>query len=111
MDCDWHGVPRERKRIMTLKFGMRDGAISAAVFCAVMFALISVDPRVRDHVADVVGGGGAGPWGSRVAELGDALWSAARYQSIENAPLVVFATVGVVLTIFMAGRHRQTHRS
>ena len=36
-----------------------------------------------------------------IAELGGALWSAARYQSIENAPLLVFATVGAVLTVFM----------
>ena len=30
----------------------------------------------------------------RAAFLGDAVWTAARHQSIENAPLVVFATVG-----------------
>jgi hypothetical protein len=89
---------------MTLKLGLRQGALSAAVFGAILFALISVDPGVRDHVSDLVGGGGAGslaPWGSRAKELGDALWSAARYQSLENAPLLVFATVGTVLTVFM----------
>ena len=41
------------------------------------------------------------PLGTRLGELGDALWTAARHQSIDNAPLVVFATVGIVLTIFM----------
>lgn len=88
---------------MTLKLGMREGAVSAAVFGAVLFALVSVDPRVHDHVADFVGSGhgSAAPWGARAAELGDALWSAARYQSMENAPLLVFATVGAVLTVFM----------
>jgi hypothetical protein len=88
---------------MTLKLGLRDGALSAAVFGAILFALVSVDPRVRDHVSDLVGNGhgGVAPWGTRAAELGDALWSAARYQSIENAPLLVFATVGTVLTVFM----------
>ena len=32
---------------------------------------------------------------------GGALWSAVRHQSVDNAPLLVFATVGTVLTIFM----------
>ena len=38
---------------MTFKFGLREGALSAAVFGGVMFALVSVDPRVRDHVSDL----------------------------------------------------------
>ncbi len=86
---------------MTMKLGLREGAISAGVFGGVLFALISVDPRVRDHMADLFGGGGGNSWGSRLGELGDALWMAARHQSIDNAPLLVFATVGVVLTLFM----------
>lgn len=87
---------------MTFKLGIREGAISAAIFGGVMFALVSVDARVRDHVSNLVGNSASvAPWGSRLEELADALWSAARYQSIENAPLVVFATVGIVLTVFM----------
>ena len=87
---------------MTFKLGMREGAISAGVFGALMFALVSVDPRVRDHVSELLGSGASvAPWTSRFAELADALWAAARSQSIENAPLLVFATVGAVLTLFM----------
>ena len=87
---------------MTFKLGIREGAISAAIFGGVMFALVSVDARVREHVSDLVGNStSVAPWGSRVGELADALWSAARYQSIENARLLVFATVGAVLTLFM----------
>jgi hypothetical protein len=88
---------------MTTKLGVREGAVSAAVFGAVLFALISVDPRVREHVSDLFNSSGAsvGPWGSRLGELGDALWTAARHQSIDNAPMLVFATVGAVLTVFM----------
>ena len=88
---------------MTLKLGLRQSALSAAVFGVILFALVSFDPAVRDHFTDLVGGGSSNiaPWGSRAAELGDALWSAARYQSMENAPLLVFATVGTVLTVFM----------
>ena len=86
---------------MKLKLGMREGVVSAAVFGAVMFALVSVDPRVRDHVSDLVGRGSVAPLSARAGDLSSALWSAARHQSIENAPLLVFATVGTVLTVFM----------
>lgn len=95
--------PLRTTTTMTLKFGLRDGGISVAVFGVVMFALVSVDARVRDQVSTLVSSGGTsvGPWSSRLGELGDALWSAARHQSMENAPLVVFATVGLILTLFM----------
>jgi hypothetical protein len=87
---------------MTLKLGLRDGAISAAVFGIVLFALISADPRVHDHLSELfTAGGGVTPWGDRISDLGSALWSAARHQSIDNAPVLVFTTVGAVLTLFM----------
>jgi hypothetical protein len=85
---------------MTRKLGVREGALSVAVFSALMFALLSVDPRVRDHASDLFRGG-ASPFTSRLGELGDALWTAARLQSIDNAPMLVFAAVGAVLTVFM----------
>ncbi len=83
---------------------MREGALSFAVFCGVLFALTTVDPRVRDRMSELVGSGSVSdvtPWTHRAGELGDALWSAARSQSLENAPLLVFATVGALLTLFM----------
>ena len=87
---------------MTGKFGIRDGALSAAVFGIVLFALVSADPRVHDHVSDLFGGtGSVGPWGDRLSDLGSALWMAVKDQSIDNAPMLVFATVGAVLTLFM----------
>jgi hypothetical protein len=49
----------------------------------------------------VTGGDGLTPWGDRVSDLGTALMSAVRHQSIENAPLLVFAAVGAVLFVFM----------
>jgi hypothetical protein len=87
---------------MTLKLGIRDGAISAAVFGLVLFTLVTADPRVRDNVSDLFGGSGTiSPFGDRLSDLGSAIWMAARHQSMDNAPLLVFATVGVVLTLFM----------
>jgi hypothetical protein len=65
-------------------------------------ALVSFDQRVRDRFQDLVSGGSdVGTWSERATYLGDALMTAAKHQSIENAPLVVFATVGAVLFLFM----------
>jgi hypothetical protein len=86
---------------MTARLGIREGAISGVIFAAVMFALISVDPRVKDRMTDLWASGGVTPWADRINELANALWAAARTQSIENAPVVVFVTVGTVLTVFM----------
>ena len=40
-------------------------------------------------------------WGDRIGDLGGTLWSAARDHSIDSAPLLIFATVSTVLTLFM----------
>jgi hypothetical protein len=87
---------------MTWKLGIRDGAVSAGVFGVVLFALVSTDARVHDHVSELFGASGSvGPWGDRLTDLGSALWMAVKDQSIDNAPMLVFATVGAVLTLFM----------
>jgi len=76
--------------------------LSTLVFGGVLIALTSVDARVRERVSDVVTGGDSlTPWGDRVSDLGSALALAVRHQSIENAPLLIFAAVGAVLFVFM----------
>lgn len=85
-----------------MKLGFRQGLASAAVFGAVLFTLVSVDERVRDRFSDLVSTGGSlSPWGDRAGDLAGALMSAVRYQSLENAPLLVFAAAGAVLVAFM----------
>lgn len=86
---------------MSAKLGIRDGTLSAVVFGIVIMTLVSVDPRVHEHMVDLFQNGGVMPLGARLGDLGSALWAAVEYQSLENAPLVVFATVGAVLTLFM----------
>lgn len=86
---------------MRITSGLRQGAISAAVFCGVMFAVISVDARVRERLAELLTGGGVASFSARAGDVAEALVTAARYQTLENAPLVVFAAVGAVLFVFM----------
>jgi hypothetical protein len=80
----------------------RQWVLSVGVFVLIMGALVSVDDRVRDQFNNLISGGnGITTWDSRASELGNAIVTAIRYQSIDNAPLLIFATVGAVLFLFM----------
>jgi hypothetical protein len=87
---------------MQIKLSLRQAVLSSLLFGGMLLALASVDPRVRERVSEVVSGSdGLSPMGNRLTDLGGALASAVRYQSLENAPLLVFAAVGAVLFVFM----------
>lgn len=87
---------------MQIKLSLRQWTLSALIFGGVLVALASVDARVRERVGEVMSGGNElSPWGDRLSDLGHALTSAVRHQSIENAPLLVFTAVGAVLFVFM----------
>jgi hypothetical protein len=85
----------------TRSIGLRDGLLSACVFGVILFALVSFDPRVEAQMTDLVRGASVMSWGDRLGDVGGALWLAARDHSIDNAPLLVFAAVGTLLTLFM----------
>jgi len=87
--------------VMNAKLGIRDGAITAVVFGIVLFGLVSFDPRVHDRMTELLWSGSVTPWGDRIGDLVNALWSAARTQSMDNASVLIFFTVGTVLTLFM----------
>ena len=87
---------------MKAKFGIRQTLVSTAVFGGILLTLVSVDERVRERFHELFAASDTvGSWTERASYLGDAVLSAARHQSIENAPLVVFATAGAVLFLFM----------
>ena len=86
---------------MTMKVGFRGSVLSAVVFVVVLFGLTMFDPRVRDTLSDLFSSGSVSPFGERLGDAGSALWSAVRYQSLENSPMLIFATVGTVLAVFM----------
>jgi len=80
----------------------RQWMLSITVFVLIIGALVSVDSRVRDRFVQLISGGdGISSWDNRLVEFGDALVTAIRYQSLDNAPLLIFATVGAVLFLFM----------
>jgi hypothetical protein len=84
--------------------GIRESGASALSFGIVLTALVSMDERVRGRFWSLFedpSGGALSPLGSRISDLGSVLWEAARDQSIDNAPLLVFTAVGVVLVAFM----------
>jgi hypothetical protein len=86
---------------MTAKLGIRDGAITAIVFGIVLFGLVSFDPRVHDRMTELIVSGSVTPWGDRVGDLINTLWTAAATQSMDNASVLLFVAVGTVLTLFM----------
>ena len=87
---------------MRVKFGIRQALVSGGVFVVLMLTLVSVDARVQDRFTELVAGhGSVSSFTDRASQLADALATAVKYQSIENAPLVVFASVGALLFVFM----------
>ena len=83
------------------RIGIRESAFSALVFGAVLFALVSFDPRVKAQVTDSLRTTSASTLGHRASEVSGTLWRAARDKSMDGAPVLIFATVGAVLTLFM----------
>lgn len=75
---------------------------SLTVFVVLLVSLASIDPRVHDKCAELLSSGqNVGSLVNRASDLVDTVATAVRYQSIENAPMVLFATVGGVLFLFM----------
>ena len=85
-----------------MKIGIRQSALSLTVFVVVLAGLVSVDERVRERFTELINGNDSlTPWGDRLGDLGGALMSAIRTQSIENAPLVIFAIAALILVAWM----------
>ena len=87
---------------MQIKLSVRQWALSTLVFGGVLVALATVDARVRDKVGGVLSGNDSlTPFGDRITDVGSVIVTAIRHQSIENAPMMIFAVVGAVLFLFM----------
>jgi hypothetical protein len=82
----------------------RDYASSAAGFLTVLGILVMMDQRVAFKIAQLISRGPAGevgPLAKWASELGSALLAAVKDQSIDNAPMLVFTAVAILLVGFM----------
>jgi hypothetical protein len=82
----------------------RDWAGSLAGFCIVLAALVAVDDRVAVQARALVNRGASSQMiavGDRLSLLGHAILIAARDQSIDHAPMLVFTAAAIVLVFFM----------
>jgi len=90
---------------MAMRRAIGDAALTAGGAMVLVLALITFDDRVRDqitavfdaqHPTDAIAG-----VGGRITEVVAILAQAMRSQSIEHAPLVIFALAATVLVLFM----------
>ena len=82
-----------------------DALISLGAVLLLLVALVSIDERVRERVerlvttppssSEIVG------VGSEIENVSTLMYKAARDQSVEHAPMVIFAVAAVVLVGFM----------
>ena len=83
----------------------KDALISAGALLIVLIALMAIDGRVRQQVMMAVSGaaspGAVVEAGGQAQYLGGVLLSAAREQSIDHAPIVIFVGAASVLVVFM----------
>ena len=82
-----------------------DALVSCGAVVLLIVALVSIDDRVRDRVTKIlhappssveIAGAGA-----QVAQISNVVFKAARDQSVEHAPLVIFGVAAAVLVLFM----------
>jgi hypothetical protein len=80
-----------------------DALASVGVLAVVLVTLMSVDVRVREQVRTVIGSTSqVGDTGGRIGEVGAVLFEAARTQSVDHAPMIIFIGAASVLVLFMA---------
>lgn len=83
----------------------RSFVTTAAGVSAIVAGLVVIDPRVREQAVSLASGHGpTGEFvsaGERMQHLGYVAMQAVRDQSIEHAPLTLFALAALVLFVLM----------
>jgi len=91
--------------VVHIKRPFGDALISVAALAVLLVALVSVDERVRQQVSLRLVGGTAQAElrgaGVQMHDLATVIVDAARYQSIEHAPMMMFVLAASVLFVFM----------
>ena len=81
-----------------------DGLISIGAIAVLLTILVAVDDRVRERFSGQLNGSPSAQLadaGSHVRNLASVVFDAARAQSIEHAPLLIFVLAASVLVLFM----------
>jgi hypothetical protein len=87
-----------------MRRGLGDGLWSAGTLAVLLTALVSIDPRVREHVARLIHDAPASGFsglGASLGDVGSVAFTVVRHHSIEHAPLVIFVVAAVLLVIAM----------
>jgi hypothetical protein len=91
--------------VVRIKRPIGDALISVGALAILLAGLISVDDRVRQQVGLRLSGAAAQAElrsaGVQVQNLAGVIVDAARYQSIEHAPMMMFVLAASVLFVFM----------
>jgi hypothetical protein len=90
---------------MNMRRRISGGVTTAAGLVVLVVGLAAIDSRVRDHLGSLLDGnrpsGELANVAERVQDLGLILLTAVRDQSIQHAPLTIFALGGLLLLVFM----------
>jgi hypothetical protein len=78
-----------------------DFVISGSVLLLLLVTLVLIDPRVREHVASFISNTSPSAAGSQLGDVAYAMIVAARNQSLDHAPLMIFVVVATVLFLAM----------
>jgi hypothetical protein len=91
--------------VVRIKRPISDALISIGALAILLAVLVSVDERVRQQVSLRLTGGSAQAElrgaGVQVQDVAAVIIDAARHQSIEHAPMMLFVVAASVLFLFM----------
>src|SRR5262245_8581702 len=94
-----------RDRPWDLRRTLYDMSLSVCALTVLLATLVAFDPRVREQVwltkSGIHASAEMAAAGIQAHGLGTTLVSAAKYQSRQHAPLMIFVFVASVLTLFM----------
>lgn len=82
----------------------RDALLSVGALAVLLLTLVAVDDRVREQVSLRLAKPSSAELasaGERVRDLAAVVLEAARDQSLEHAPLMIFVLAATVLVLFM----------
>lgn len=84
-----------------MKRGLGDALMSAGALVTLGIALVSLDERVRDYTWRFVSRTSVADARVEIGDVGSAIISAMRDQTMAHAPLTIFVVAGAILFLFM----------